>query len=149
MNQDYLLQMRGISKSFPGVKALQGVDLAVGYGEVHALMGENGAGKSTLIKVLTGVYRRDAGEIVLDGKPIAPATAAQAQHLGISTIYQELNLVPQLSICENIHIGREPKAGGFINWRAVRRRSREILGEMGLGDVDNSAIVEVLRGLEA
>ncbi len=136
MNQDYLLQMRGISKSFPGVKALQGVDLAVGYGEVHALMGENGAGKSTLIKVLTGVYRRDAGEIVLDGKPIAPATAAQAQHLGISTIYQELNLVPQLSICENIHIGREPKAGGFINWRAVRRRSREILGEMGLGDVD-------------
>jgi len=128
--------MRGISKAFPGVQALQGVDLCVGYGEVHALMGENGAGKSTLIKILTGVYHRDAGEIVFESRPISPASAAQAQHMGISTIYQELNLVPLLSVCENIHIGREPKVGGLIDWRAVRRKSKEILGNMGLGDID-------------
>ena len=131
-----LLEIKGISKAFPGVQALKDVDLAVGYGEVHALMGENGAGKSTLIKVLTGVYRRDAGEIIFEGRPISPATAAQAQHLGISTIYQELNLVPFLSVCENIHIGREPKARGLIDWKAVKRESREILADMGLDDVD-------------
>ncbi len=128
--------MRGISKAFPGVQALREVDLSVGYGEVHALMGENGAGKSTVIKVLTGIYRRDAGEILFDGKPVAPATAAQAQHLGISTIYQELNLLPHLSVCENMHIGREPKVRGFIDWRVARRRSHDTLSGMGLGDVD-------------
>jgi galactofuranose transport system ATP-binding protein len=136
MSHTHLLQMKAISKAFPGVQALKDVDLSVGYGEVHALMGENGAGKSTLIKILTGIYRRDAGEILFEDNPITPANAAQAQHLGISTIYQELNLLPHLSVCENIHIGREPKAGGFIDWRAARRKSRKILAGMGLGDID-------------
>ncbi len=104
-----LLEMRDIVKTFPGVKALKGVDFTVKAGEVHALMGENGAGKSTLIKVLTGIYQRDTGEITFDGKSINPTTALQAQHCGISTIYQELNLVPCLSVCENVFLGREPK----------------------------------------
>ena len=133
---EYLLEMTGIGKSFPGVIALQDVDLSVRPGEVHALMGENGAGKSTLIKVLTGIYQRDAGEIFFCGERISPANAAQAQHAGISTIYQELNLIPFLSVCENISIGREPKGRGLIDWGAVERRAREILGGMGLGDVN-------------
>jgi ABC-type sugar transport system ATPase subunit len=109
---EYLLEMKGISKTFPGAKALQEVDLAVRYGEVHALMGENGAGKSTLIKILTSVHQRDAGEIRFQQKRISPADALQAQQAGISTIYQELNLLPYLSVCENIFIGREPKTRG-------------------------------------
>src|SRR5947207_15641257 len=92
-----LLQLRGISKSFPGVKALSAADFTVRRGEVHALMGENGAGKSTLIKVLTGVYRRDAGEMLLDGQAIDPHSPQDAEACGISTVYQEVNLVPFLS----------------------------------------------------
>src|SRR3954470_12005827 len=97
-----LLEMRGVSKSFPGVKALDSVDFAARAGEIHALMGENGAGKSTLIKVLTGAQRRDTGEILLEGRAIDPRTPAEAQGLGISTVYQEVNLVPTLSVAENI-----------------------------------------------
>src|SRR4051812_30972705 len=103
-----LLTMRGISKSFPGVKALDNVDFSVRAGEVHALMGENGAGKSTLIKVLTGAHRRDAGEILLDGRSIDAPSPADAQQLGISTVYQEVNLVPTLCVAENIYLGRQP-----------------------------------------
>ena len=132
----YLLEMKGIGKTFPGVVALHEVDLAIGYGEVHALMGENGAGKSTLIKALTGIYPRNAGEIRFEQRPFSPADALQAQRAGISTIYQELNLVPCLSVCENIFLGREPKARGLIDWKAVRERSRDLLGEMGLREVD-------------
>jgi len=128
--------MKGISKAFPGVHALRDVDFSVKYGEVHALMGENGAGKSTLIKVLTGVYPRNAGEIVFDRKRFVPVGAAQSQRAGISTIYQELNLVPYLSVGENIFIGREPKTRAWIDWKSVERRSQEILGDMGLRDVD-------------
>ncbi|MHC4252217.1 MAG: sugar ABC transporter ATP-binding protein [Planctomycetota bacterium] len=135
-SDEHLLRMTGIGKSFPGVVALQDVDLCVGQGEVHALMGENGAGKSTLIKVLTGIHPRDTGEIVFCGEPISPASAAQAQRAGISTIYQELNLIPFLSVCENISIGREPTQRGLIDWGAVERRAREVLGGMGLGDVN-------------
>jgi len=130
-----LLNMTGICKAFPGVKALQDVDLSIKRGQVHALMGENGAGKSTLIKVLTGVYQKDAGEIVFDGKTISPADAAQSQHAGISTIYQELHLVPYLSVAENIFIGREPKKYGFIDWRAVESRATAILSDMGVEGV--------------
>ena len=134
--KDYLLEMTGIGKTFPGVTALDDVDLSIEYGEVHALMGENGAGKSTLIKVLTGIHQRDAGEIRFEQKRIFPADAAQSQRAGISTIYQELNLAPYLSVGENIFIGREPKTRGLIDWKTVERRSREILGEMGLEEVD-------------
>ena len=136
MEENHLLQMTGICKAFPGVKALQDVDFSVTRGEVHALMGENGAGKSTLVKVLTGVYHKDAGSIVFDGKSISPADAAQSQHAGISTIYQELNLAPFLSIAENIFIGREPKKYGFIDWKAVENGARMILADMGVQGVD-------------
>ncbi len=133
---DYLLEMRGISKSFPGVKALQEVDLSVKHGEVHALMGENGAGKSTLIKVLAGVYQRDAGEIRFENTPISPAGTTHSQRPAVSTIYQELNLVPYLSVCENVFLGREPKRRGLIDWKTVEKRSGEILSDMGLKEVD-------------
>ena len=93
-----LLSVRGLRKDFPGVRALDGVDFTLRRGEVHALMGENGAGKSTLIKVLTGVYRQDAGEILLGGHPIDPRSPAEAQRFGISTVYQEVNLIPCLSV---------------------------------------------------
>src|SRR6267154_4790396 len=109
-----LLESRGVSKSFPGVKALESVDFTVRRGEVHALMGENGAGKSTLIKVLTGVYQRDAGNIHLDGVEINPRSPKDAETLGISTVYQEVNLIPQLSVAENICLGRQPTRFGII-----------------------------------
>jgi monosaccharide-transporting ATPase len=125
-----LLQLRGISKGFPGVKALAGVDFTVRSGEIHALMGENGAGKSTLIKVLTGVYRRDSGEISLNGKPIDPTSPDDAQHLGISTVYQEVNLIPYLSVAENICLGRISKP--WIAWRRVRERATAALARLGI-----------------
>ena len=130
---DPLLHMRTIRKSFPGVRALDGVDFFVRAGEIHALMGENGAGKSTLIKVLTGVYRRDGGEVLLDGKSINPRSPLEAQHLGISTVYQEVNLVPTLSVAENLFLGRLPTIAGLaIRWRAVRQRSEAALSRLDL-----------------
>jgi len=127
-----LLEIRGLAKYFPGVKALQGVDFTVRRGEVHALMGENGAGKSTLIKVLTGVYRRDAGTIHLDGRVIFPNSPKDVEALGISTVYQEVNLIPHLSIAENICLGRQPARFGMIRWRAVTRRARAALERVDL-----------------
>src|SRR4051812_48410383 len=128
-----LLQMRNVRKSFPGVRALDGVDFFVRRGEVHALMGENGAGKSTLIKVLTGVYRRDDGEVLLDGKSIDPRSPLDAQHLGISTVYQEVNLVPTLSVAENLFLGRLPTVAGLaVRWGAVRKRSEAALARLDL-----------------
>jgi simple sugar transport system ATP-binding protein len=128
-----LLQMRDVRKSFPGVRALDGVDFTVRRGEIHALMGENGAGKSTLIKVLTGVYRRDGGTVVFDGSPIDPRTPAEAQALGISTVYQEVNLVPTLSVAENLFLGRLPTVAGLaVRWGAVRRRSEAALARLDL-----------------
>src|SRR5258706_15897634 len=100
-----LLEITGLSKGFPGVKALDSVDLKVQTGEIHALMGENGAGKSTLIKVLTGVFLRDAGETRLDGQIIAPKSPREAEALGISTVYQEVNLIRHLSVAEKICLG--------------------------------------------
>src|SRR5438128_7284325 len=100
------LSARGLTKRFPGVLALDAVDFYARAGEVHALMGENGAGKSTLIKVLTGVYSYDAGEMHLAGTPICPVSPLHAQRLGIATVYQEVNLIPALSVAENIFLGR-------------------------------------------
>src|SRR5690606_35777266 len=112
-----LLAMRRIGKRFPGVVALDGVDFTVRAGEIHALLGENGAGKSTLIKVLTGVHAPDAGEIRLDGRPVHPTSPKDAERIGISTVYQEVNLIPTLSVAENIGLGRQPGRFGFLNWR--------------------------------
>jgi len=128
-----LLEMRGLSKSFPGVRALEGVDFTVRAGEVHGLMGENGAGKSTLIKALTGVYPREAGRITFDGRAISPRSPKEAEALGISTVYQEVNLIPYLSVAENICLGRQPTRFGAIRWRAVRRRAAAALQRLELG----------------
>lgn len=124
-----LLKMRGIDKSFPGVVALSKVDFTLYAGEIHALMGENGAGKSTLIKVLTGVEEMDAGEIRMEGidAPIINKSPQDAQRHGISTVYQEVNLCSNLSVAENIYIGREPKKAGRIDWKTINRKSRELL----------------------
>src|SRR5690606_40673710 len=108
------------------VHALKGVDFTLRPGEIHALLGENGAGKSTLIKVMTGVYTRDGGDILLDGQPIFPASTGDAQALGISTVYQEVNLLPNLTVAHNIYLGREPKRWGLIDWKTINQRSREL-----------------------
>src|SRR5947199_9825096 len=103
-----LLEMRGISKAFAGTAALEGVDLTLEAGQVHALVGENGAGKSTLIKVLTGAYRRDGGEVLLDGRPVEFRSPRQAQAAGVAAVYQEVNLLPGMSVAEDLLLGREP-----------------------------------------
>ncbi|MFJ1755379.1 sugar ABC transporter ATP-binding protein [Kitasatospora sp. NPDC088134] len=138
MRQRPVLEVRGLRKEFPGVVALDGVDFGLLPGEVHALMGENGAGKSTLIKVLTGVYRADGGEVLLAGEPVRIAGPLQAQQAGISTVYQEVNLCPNLSVAENLFIGREPRRFGLIDWAAMRRRAAELVRELDL-DIDVNA----------
>jgi monosaccharide-transporting ATPase len=133
MNEDQpLLVMRKLSKSFPGVLALDDVSLTVNRGEVHALVGQNGAGKSTLIKILTGVYRRDRGEIHFDGQSVTFHSPHHAQAGGVSTIYQEINLVPLRSVSENIFLGREPRRWGLIDWRRMNADGREILGRFNI-----------------
>jgi len=127
-----ILSMRGIDKSFLGVRALIGARLEVGRGEVHALIGQNGAGKSTLIKILTGVYVRDAGEIVFDGAPVAFSSPHAAQLAGLSTIYQEVNLVPYRTVAENIFLGREPKRFGLLDWRRINGQATELLARLGI-----------------
>lgn len=136
--EDVLLDIKGLEKTFPGVRALKGVNLRVGRGEVHALMGENGAGKSTLIKVLTGIYRKSGGTIWFDGREVDPGTPGEANEMGISTIYQELNLVQFQTVYENLFLGREP----LTRFRRVDRRrmaeeARSILLELGI-DIDVS-----------
>ena len=118
---DIVLTMKGISKNFPGVKALDNVDFTLRAGEIHALMGENGAGKSTLIKVLTGVHEFETGEIRVAGidHPVINHSPQESQINGISTVYQEVNLCPNLSVAENIFIGREPRKAGFISWKEM------------------------------
>lgn len=127
-----LLCARGVTRNFPGVKALAGVDFTVRRGEIHALMGENGAGKSTLIKVLTGVYRRDDGEMLLDGKSVNASSPQEAEALGISTVYQEINLIPNLSVAENICLGRQRTRFGFLNWKQIRARAEHALARLGI-----------------
>lgn len=125
-----VLELRGIHKQFPGVKALSDAGLRLYPGEVHTLMGQNGAGKSTLIKVLTGVYSPDSGSILLDGAAIHPASTLEAQQLGISTVYQEVNLCPNLSVAENICIGRYPMRRGAIDWQAMREQAAALLEQL-------------------
>ncbi len=133
-----VLELSGIHKGFPGVKALSDVSLRLFPGEVHALMGQNGAGKSTLIKVLTGLYQPDAGVITLDGNTIAPKRTEDAQDLGIRTVYQEVNLCPNLSVAENICAGRFPRKWGRIDWSAVNAEAERVLKQMDL-DIDVTA----------
>jgi galactofuranose transport system ATP-binding protein len=127
-----IIEMKKISKGFPGVQALADVDFRLFRGEVHAIMGQNGAGKSTLVKVLTGVYRQDSGEMLLEGKPIRPDSPLAAQKLGINTVYQEVNLCLNLSVAENIFIGKEPMKSGRIDWKAIERGAEEVLSRLNI-----------------
>jgi galactofuranose transport system ATP-binding protein len=137
-----LVSMQGIHKAFPGVQALVNVDFDLKYGEIHALMGGNGAGKSTLIKVLTGVEHPDSGRIFLEGKEIHVRSPQQAQSLGISTVYQEINLCPNLSVAENILIGREPLRLGSIDWKKLNAQAREILDRVLGMNIDVSRTLD-------
>jgi simple sugar transport system ATP-binding protein len=124
--------MHRISKAFPGVRALDNVDFRLNAGEVHALLGENGAGKSTLIKIMTGALRRDAGEIRLDGRRVEINTTGEAQALGISAVYQEVNLIPTMSVAKNLTLERQPRRFGLISWRRARERARQRLKRLNL-----------------
>ena len=131
MSSEPLLSINGISKAFPGVKALDTVSFDVRAGEIMALLGENGAGKSTIIKVLTGVYKRDSGSVTLDGKAIDPQSTAEAQAIGIGTVYQEVNLLPNMSVADNLFIGREPRRFGLIDRKTMVRKARELMHSYG------------------
>ncbi|MDR2614023.1 MAG: sugar ABC transporter ATP-binding protein [Candidatus Accumulibacter sp.] len=126
-DSDILLSVRGLRKEFPGVKALADVDFTLRHGEIHALLGENGAGKSTLIKCLSGVHRRDGGEILLEGQAISPGSVEEAQRLRIGVVYQEVNLLPNRSVAENLFLGRQPCRYGLVDVSAMRRQARELL----------------------
>ncbi|MFN7056911.1 sugar ABC transporter ATP-binding protein [Hyphomonas sp.] len=130
-----LLSLTGVRKVFPGVTALDDVDFEVTAGEIHALLGENGAGKSTLIKVLTGVYPRDDGDMQLGGAALSPRSVADAQAAGISTVYQEVNLLPNLSVAQNLMLGQEPERFGLTDWRRMNESARHILERFRL-DID-------------
>ena len=132
MQEGAVLELRGISKFFPGVKALQNVDFTLRAGEVHALMGENGAGKSTLIKCLTGVYPKDEGEIYMAGhdKAVTIRSPQDAQNIGISTVYQEITLCPNLTVAENMYIGRTK--GSITNWRKMNQGAGKILADLDI-----------------
>ena len=145
--ENLLLQLKGICKHFPGVQALDNVDLDIRAGEIHALVGENGAGKTTLIKILAGVHSPDCGEIIWKGKPVEIPNPHAAQRLGISVIYQELSLVPGLSVAQNIMLGRLPTAGGFIRSGELNRRVTEVLQNIGF-EIPPTALVENLKMAE-
>jgi ribose transport system ATP-binding protein len=157
-HQTPILSLTGISKQFPGVRALDAVDFGLLAGEVHALMGENGAGKSTLINIISGLLHPTSGQIFLAGREVVFANAVQAQRAGISTITQEFNLVPQLTVAENIFLGREPtRRIGLLNWPKIKRHASEVLNELGLNvalgqrvgylSVGDRQLVEIAKAL--
>lgn len=144
VTEDTVLRMRGIRKAFPGVVALDDVDFQLHRGEVHALLGENGAGKSTLIKVLTGAYLRDAGEILIDNESVSLNAPADSQALGISCVYQEFDLVSHLSVAQNIFLGKEPeRVWGIIDGKRLRSLARKLLQDLGI-DLDPDLQVRAL-----
>ena len=143
MDRD-LLVMKNISKSFPGVKALKDVSLSLRYGEVHALIGENGAGKSTLMKILSGLYQADEGQIFWEGEEVQIHSTKDAEALGISIIYQELNLMPNMSVRENIFLGREKKKNGFlVDFKETTKEALKYVQMVGL-DIDVTTLVKDL-----
>jgi inositol transport system ATP-binding protein len=149
--------MQGISKRFPGVKALENVRLEVGFGEIHALLGENGAGKSTLLKILSGAQSADDGTITIDRQPVQFESPFAAQQAGVVTIYQEFTLAPDMTIAENVFIGREPGNNFFVSWKAMADQTRAILERIGLRrdpmtpvrslSVAEQQLVEIARAL--
>jgi ribose transport system ATP-binding protein len=139
-----LVRMRNIHKAFGPVKVLEGVDFELLPGEVHALMGENGAGKSTLMKILTGIYAPDAGSIEVDGQPVSITSPADAEKYGIAIIHQELNLIPALSIADNLFLGREVHRFGLLNRKAMDTRAKEWLDRVGMTKLDPATRIERL-----
>jgi len=144
MTDETVLRMEGIRKVFSGVVALDNVDLALARGEVHSLVGENGAGKSTLIKVMTGAYSRDGGEIVLEGKPVNFRSPEDAQHAGVVAVYQEVNLLTFRTVAENIFLNREPRRFGFVDWSRMNREAGQLLDSLGL-NIDPNAELGTLN----
>ena len=142
-----LLRVTGIAKRYPGVQALDDVSFDLDAGEIHGLLGENGAGKSTLLKILSGAERPDAGRIEVAGEQRILATPQDAQALGIATIYQELNLLPNLTVAENVFIGREPGGRAFLSWRRLIEQTREVTARIGLA-IDPLALVRDLSVAE-
>ena len=140
-----LLEMRSITKSFPGVRALDGVSFDLAAGEIHALVGENGAGKSTLIKILAGVYPYPEydGEIILDGAARRFANVRDSEQAGIAVIYQEMSLVRDLSVAENIFLGRAPRRFGVINWEELFSRAQKLLDELHLPIDPRTAVINL------
>ncbi len=130
MLSEIILKMEGISKSFPGVRALHNVDFTLRRGEIHALMGENGAGKSTLIKIITGVYEKDAGQITIEGRPVQFKSPQDAQNMGIGTVFQEIALCPNLTVAENMFIGRS--RSNFVKWKQMNAKAAEMLKSLGI-----------------
>ncbi len=143
-----LLRMRGVGKSFLGVRVLSDVDLEVRAGEVHALVGENGAGKSTLMKILAGVHRADAGTVELNGAQVAFAHPVQAQQAGVSTVFQEFNLLPERTVAENVFLGREPRRGGRVDARRMAADTGRLLADLGLGGISPERRVRTLSVAE-
>ena len=140
---DYILELKNITKTFPGVRALDNVHLQIAPGEVHALCGENGAGKSTLMKIISGAQKYTSGEILVEGKPYIFESTSEAQNVGISMIYQEFNLVPHLSVAENIFLGRLKTKNGAVAWKQIYKDANEILEKLGL-DIDPRKTVSSL-----
>jgi monosaccharide-transporting ATPase len=138
-----VLRMEGIVKRFAGATALDGVNFTLRRGEVHALVGENGAGKSTLIKIMTGAYRRDAGEVWVEGQPASFATPADAQAAGVIAVHQEIHLLSFRSVAENVYLGREPRRWGLVDWRRMMADTAELLRRLGL-DIDPAATLGTL-----
>jgi ribose transport system ATP-binding protein len=144
LSEENRLEMKDITKAFSAVKALNGVSLSVRHGEVHALVGENGAGKSTLMKILSGAYRKDAGEIFLDGKKVDFSTPKDAKDLGISVIYQEFMLAQDLTVSENIFIDKMSSRWGLIQWSGLRQKAQEQLRKLGFEDINPNSKVASL-----
>jgi len=147
-NNNVFIELKNIKKIFPGVIALDNVDFDVRYGEIHALVGENGAGKSTLIKILGGAYQPDGGKIIIENKEVIISSTSMAQHYKIAVIYQEFNLIPDLTVAENIFIGREPKIGkSLINWNKLNNNAAEILKKLDI-DIDPKRFISDLSVAE-
>jgi ribose transport system ATP-binding protein len=144
MAKQKVLEMKNITKTFPGVKALDRVNFSLEKGEVHALLGENGAGKSTLMKVLNGIHKRDEGEIFLKGEPVEFENTKEAQNAGLAIIHQELELIPYLNVAENIFLGREEKNGVFINYKKLYQQTDDVLDLLGV-DIDPRAKIKDLN----
>jgi ribose transport system ATP-binding protein len=144
MGKEKVLEMKNITKTFPGVKALDKVNFSLRKGEVHALLGENGAGKSTLMKVLNGIHKRDEGEIILKGEPVEFESTKEAQNAGLAIIHQELELIPHLNVAENIYLGREDRNGIFVNYKKLYQNTEEVLDMLGV-QIDPRAKIKDLN----